>query len=122
MNTSNFKWLGSNVLYSKNKQIFHITLDYDIFTLVSEEDPTCTVRVGMLYLHVLYSVHTYMYISLTCVSYPAMYTCVLTYTIGIYLPKYIYTRVYYRYIRRMHRRDPSIIITHRGILLTYKIT
>ena len=55
MNTSNFKWLGSNVLYSKNKQIFHITLDYDIFTLVSEEDPTCTVRVGMLYLFIMYT-------------------------------------------------------------------
>ena len=125
MNTSNFKWLGSNVLYRKNKQIFHITLDYDVFTLVSEEDPTCTVRVGRL---LICSVHTYMYIAFICMSYPAMYTCALNvymymYTVFIYtcllvsIHLHILVHILYRYIWCMHRRDSSTIITHRGIYL-----
>lgn len=53
---SNFKWLGSNIRYSENGQIFHGVKDYDIIelpcqqSLLDSEDydsQRCVIRVGI---------------------------------------------------------------------------
>jgi 2',3'-cyclic-nucleotide 2'-phosphodiesterase (5'-nucleotidase family) len=46
ISASNFKWLGSNVRYSKTKNIFHSILDYDSFLILSD-DPDIFIRIGV---------------------------------------------------------------------------